>query len=246
MAFPRDLYLTDEYLTKNPTWDAQDSPWKAAWVAQLLAVAGIEPASICEVGCGAGGVLAELRRTYPKAKLTGFDIAPAASTFWPRWRDRDIEFQLGDFLASNDQHYDVVLALDVVEHVHDPFDFLARLQHAGSHFVFHFPLDLSALNVFLETPLLRQRHTVGHIHYFTKSLALALLRDTGYQVLDVRYSDAAWLGPSRGWKQKLAALPRRILQSIHKELGVRLLGGQTLFVVAKAEGPTSPQLPTRS
>jgi SAM-dependent methyltransferase len=234
MPLPADLYLTDEYLTNNPTWDTEDSPWKADWVARILAESGIRPESLCEVGCGAGRILAELRRVYPEARLSGFDIAPAASGFWAQWADLKIDLRVGDFFTLNDRRYDVVLALDVVEHVHDPFDFLARLRAHGSAFVFHFPLDLSALSLIRETPLLRQRQTVGHIHYFTRGLALALLRETGYRVLEWRYSDCAWRGRSRGWKQSLAAWPRRLIQGINKDLGARMLGGQTLFVLADA------------
>jgi SAM-dependent methyltransferase len=239
MPLPADLYLTDEYLTNNPTWDSEDSPWKAAWVARILDEAGIRPVSICEVGCGAGRVLAELRRRYPEARLSGFDIARAASRFWPQWAGLKIDFQVGDFLTLNDRRHDVVLVLDVVEHVHDPFDFLARLREQGSAFVFHFPLDLSVLNLLRETSLLRQRQQVGHVHYFTRSLALALLQETGYRVLKWQYSDCAWRGPSRGWKPGLAAWPRRLIQGINKDLGARILGGQTLFVLADAAHPAA-------
>lgn len=32
------------------------------------------------------------------------------------------------------------------------------------------------------------RRSVGHIHYFTKETALALLEDTGYRVIDHGYT----------------------------------------------------------
>ena len=111
----------------------------------------------------------------------------------------------------------------------------------GTWFVFHFPLDLSALSVLRERPILRQRAEVGHIHYFTRALALALLEDVGFRVRHWRYSDAAWRGPSRGWKQRIGALPRRLLQGIHKEWGVRALGGQTLFVLADTSPDREPR-----
>ena len=64
-------YLTDEYVNQNPSWDMEDSPWKAALVTQVLRDHALSPASICEVGCGAGLVLAELRKQYPGAGLFG-------------------------------------------------------------------------------------------------------------------------------------------------------------------------------
>lgn len=55
--------------------------------------------------------------------------------------------------------------------------------------------DLSALSVLREKPLLNQRHNVGHIHYFTRNLALSLLRECGYEVTLWHYSGAAFQSP---------------------------------------------------
>jgi len=78
------------------------------------------------------------------------------------------------------------------------------------------------------------RTKVGHIHYFTKRLALALLEDCGYDMLKWCYTGAAFTSPQRTWKLKLASLPRRLAYSMSKDWGVRFLGGETLMVVARA------------
>lgn len=112
----RERYTSGAYLASNPTWDQEDSPWKARLVAQMLADAGLQPQSIADVGCGAGAVLHALRGVFPAARLVGFDIAPAASRFWPQHASANIDFRLGEFAApSADETYDVILALDVIE-----------------------------------------------------------------------------------------------------------------------------------
>jgi SAM-dependent methyltransferase len=236
MPAPSDKYLTSDYLRQNPTWDLGDSPWKAAKVIDILTAKGCKPRSICEVGCGAGGVIAELRRVFPDTELFGYDIAPDAARFWSQHMSANINFKIGDFFELNKRTYDVLLLLDVIEHLQNPFDFVARLRNYANLFVFHFPIDLSAINVLREQPLLSSRLKVGHIHYFTKGLALALLEECGYDILDWHYTGAAFTSPKRNWRTRLASLPRRMAYAVNKDWGVRLLGGETLMVLVRAGG----------
>lgn len=234
MVLPFEAYKSGEYLAKNPTWDMEDSPWKAAHVARILKDAGIAPSTLCEVGCGAGRVLEALAGQFPECELFGFDIAPQAASFWKGIDNPRIHLRVGDFFQlDRAPHYDALLLLDVLEHVADPHDFLARIRGSAEHFVFHFPLDLSASAVLREQPLLHVRRKVGHIHYFTRGLALELLRECGFEVVESRYTGAAFNAPQRTLKTKLAQLPRRIAYALNKEWGVRLLGGETLMVLAR-------------
>jgi SAM-dependent methyltransferase len=228
-------YCGADYLRKNPSWDSEDSPWKAGKVCDLLAAHGVRPESIVDIGCGAGNVLAELRHTFPAARLSGYDIAPDAERFWASHRASGIELSVGDFTTAPIRRYDLLLALDVLEHLQDPIAFLARIRGHAKHYVFHIPLDLSAASVLRETPLLHVRRKVGHVHYYTRGLALALLEDCGYRVVDARYTGAAFTAPQRGWKARLAQLPRRMAFALNQDWGARLLGGETLMVLATSE-----------
>lgn len=230
----RQRYLGTQYAERNPTWDLEDSPWKARQVLRLIQAQGLGPRQVVEVGCGAGAVLAELRSALPDAELHGYDIAPGAERFWAQHASANIDFTLGDFLEVNRVHYDLLLLLDVIEHITDPFDFLGKLRPHAEHFILHIPLDLSAASVLRESPLLFVRRKVGHIHYFTKGLAFELLEECGYIVIDWFYTGAAFAGPQRTWKTKLASLPRRLAYAINKDAGVRLLGGETLMVLAES------------
>lgn len=227
-------YLSDDYVAKNPTWDMEDSQWKAERVAALLADAGIRPGKICEVGCGAGRILAALAEAYPQATLTGYDIAPAAARFWAHIDVARIKLSVGDFFVMDKDRYDVILLLDVLEHVADPHAFLNGLRGRSDYLVVHFPLDLSALSVLRETPLLQVRRKVGHIHYFTRNLALELMNESGFDVIDHRFTGAAFSAPQATLKTRLAQIPRRLLAAVNRDFGARLLGGETLMVLARA------------
>lgn len=233
-----DKYTSGNYFENNPTWDLEDSDWKANKILSMLNRAHIDPSSICEIGCGAGGVLARLRSFFHLTELYGYDISPDAARFWPRHSSLNIDFKLGDFLSLNKRTYDVILLIDLIEHLNDPCSFLISIRRFAKFFVFHIPLDLSAFTVIREEPLLKARRKVGHIHYFTKNIAMELLHESGYQVQCWNYSGAAFTSPKRCFKTQLAALPRSLLYALNKDLGVRIFGGETLFVLASADDRT--------
>lgn len=228
-------YLGGEYLDHNPAWDMADSPWKAAKIIALLQKNSIAPESFCEVGCGAGEVLGSLKKTFPNARFTGYDIAPDAEKFWTDLRRSGIGLHIGDFFLQNDQNYDLILLIDVLEHIADPHQFLIGVKPFANQIVLHFPLDLSVLSILREKPLLHVRRKVGHIHYFTKGLAFELLEECGLEVIDWQYTEAAFNTPKSGWKTRIARLPRRIAYTLNKDAGVRLLGGETLMVLVRSK-----------
>jgi len=233
---PARFYIDGGYARQNPDWDRADAQWKADQVVRLLAAGKLAPRSVLEVGCGSGAVLGALRAALPKADLEGWDIAPDASRFWPQ--QPDVVFTQGDILEAPASRHEVLLLLDVIEHVANPHDFLLRLAARAEHVVLHIPLDLSAASVLRETPLLGQRHQVGHIHYFTRGLALELLRECGYEVLQARFT-GAHLRRRHSAAGRAASLVRRATFALlGRETGVRLLGGDTLIVLARAPRAT--------
>ena len=231
-----DKYTDGTYLRNSGAWHREDSEWKAMLVQSILKVNNIEHGAICELGCGSGDVLRYLRKLFPFEKLYGYDISPQVTQFWVvpmNSRGDDIAFQLGDFHSINNIYYDVLLMLDVFEHVRDPFSFLEESHAHAKNFVFHIPLDLSALAVARKMPLLHARRTVGHLHSYTKDLAIETLTDCGYKIIDWRYTGAFSNSPNRSWKTRLASVPRRLLCALDKDLGVRILGGETLLILAE-------------
>ncbi|RHX90859.1 class I SAM-dependent methyltransferase [Leptospira stimsonii] len=233
-------YLDGSYIKNNPNWDREDSPWKAEKVDSILKKFKIEPKSICEIGCGTGDTLAYLGNKYPFSKLVGYDVSPQLRSFWnsivknPSYRNR-IKFYLGDFVSLNKRKHDVLLMLDVFEHVRDPFTFLENASKCAEFFVFHIPLDLSVISVLRNTPLMNVRHKVGHLHFYNKDLALETLIDSGFEILHWAYTRASLTSPNRSLKTKLMSIPRYLLYLINKDIGVRIFGGETLIVLAKAK-----------
>ncbi|EMO53359.1 class I SAM-dependent methyltransferase [Leptospira noguchii] len=233
-------YIDGTYLEKNPIWDREDSPWKVKHVNSVLQKFDIKPKSICEIGCGPGDNLIHMNKIFPTSQLFGFDISPQLRSFWKEnlknnLTNGNLKFCLGDFHKVNKKKYDLIMMLDVFEHVRDPFTFLENSIKFATYFIFHIPLDLSAMSVLRNIPLLDVREKAGHLHYYTKDLALETLKDSGYEILYWKYTQASLSSPNRSLKTKLMSIPRTVFYSIHKDLGVRLLGGETLMVLATAK-----------
>ncbi len=227
------IYSDGTYLDNNPNWHQEDSPWKAGHIANVLRRQGIRPSTICEIGCGAGEIVCSLAREFGDGvKFSGYDISPQAFEICGKKQGKNVRFfQMN--LLDEDIRFDVVLAIDVFEHVEDYFGFLRKLRSKGEYKIFHIPLDLSVQSVLRGSPIMKKRASVGHLHYFTEETALATLRDTGYEVLSHCFTSGALELPQRSWKARLMKLPRKLLFSLNPTLAVRLLGGFSLLVLAK-------------
>jgi len=216
-------------LEKNRTWHTEDSPWKAEQVAGILHDNHISFETMVEVGCGAAQILVELRKVFPHAYFSGYDISHDVQRFWHDLPS-NISVSNTDFMTS-DNFYDVLLVIDVIEHVRDYMGFLEALLPRARFQVFHIPLELSAQSILRDVPM-RTRMTVGHLHYFSMTTALATLKDCGYQIIDWKYTNTS-LDRASTKKAKVLNLLRRPLFRLAPEFITRLIGGWGLLVLTE-------------
>jgi len=230
----KNIYTTGEYFKNNPTWDVEDSSWKAKQIMKIIKDNKIEPHSICEIGCGAGEILYQLySQMSSNVFFSGYEISPQAFELCQqRKRDR-VQFYLKDLPENEKIFSDIVLAIDVFEHVEDYLGFLRKLREKGLYKIFHIPLDLSVQTILRGSPIIKARQSVGHIHYFTKETAIATLIDAGYEIIDYFYTAGSIDLPIRSFKSFLARLPRKIIYKLNKDVAVRILGGYSLMVLTK-------------
>ncbi len=222
-----------DYYEKNPTWHEEDSPWKAQQVLRMIKKNNLPVEKICEVGCGAGEILNQLHKQLTTTEFEGYEVSPDAFTIAkPKEKER-LSFYLQDFIAAGKDGYDILLAIDLIEHLEAKFTFLRNFKYKGTYKIFHFPLDLSAQSVLRNSPLNHKREKVGHVHYYTKDLALVTLRETGYEILDWYYTGSSIDLTSASLPSKVAKIPRKLLFKLFPDFTVRLLGGYSLLVLAR-------------
>jgi len=227
------MYEDGTYLEHSHTWHQEDSPWKAKHIAELLRRNNVMAESICEIGCGGGEILNCLAGEFGKRlKCYGYEISPQAFGICSQKESENLHFFLKDAL-SEEESFDVAMAIDVFEHVEDYLGFLRKMKTKATFKVFHIPLDLSVQTVLRMSPILGQRAAWGHLHYFTKETALASLRDTGYEIVDCVFTKSAIELPNRNWKETLLKWPRRLLYFVHKDIAARVLGGFSLLVLTR-------------
>jgi SAM-dependent methyltransferase len=227
-------YMSGNYLEKNPLSHTEESPWKAEQVMRLLNRQKIVPRTICDVGCGAGEVLRQLQlRLGGDFEMLGYDVSPQAIELCQSRANEKLRFLLGDITKVSERFFELILVLDVIEHLEDYFSLLRNIKERALYKVFQIPLDLSIQTIVRATPLLKDREKYGHIHYFNKEIALQLLIDVGYQIIDYFYTAVALDLPSSNFRNVLMRIPRRLIYAINMDMAVRLLGGYRLLILTK-------------
>lgn len=225
------IYQDGTYLKNNQAWHAEDSSWKAKHITTILHNNNVNPRNICEVGCGAGEILKQLSGIYKNTDFVGYELSPQAFKLCKERESERIKYYLENIFEQN-AFYEVLLCIDVFEHVEDYMGFLKALKTKSTFKIFHIPLDVSVLAV-LRLAMISARQRVGHLHYFTRETALATLEDCGYEIVDSFYTTSFFDFPPKTLKAKVARWPRKIVFDMSPDLGVRLLGGCSLLVLAK-------------
>ncbi len=229
-----ERYLDGSYASHVPDWHVGESPWKARHALAMLRKNGLALESVCEVGCGAGEALRLIQEGLPAScQLTGYDISPQAIELARTRENARLRFVQGDVTALAGQRFDLTLVLDVVEHLEDYFTFLRALRPLGTHALFMFPLDLSAQSILRPGGLLYTRREYGHLHYFTKEVILALLAETGYEVVDWEYALESVEQSTNAPRRRVLSLPRRIAYALNRDVAAHLLGGSRFLALAR-------------
>ncbi|MGZ3624420.1 MAG: class I SAM-dependent methyltransferase [Ktedonobacteraceae bacterium] len=228
------IYISGDYQERNPSWHIEESPWKARQVIRMLRNDHIDPKIICEVGCGAGEVLFQLQKYMnDKCLFWGYDISPQAFELSKGKTNARLKFKLGDIRKEKDTFFDAILLMDVIEHLEDYYGFLRDVRPMSHYKILHIPLDLSVQTVLRRSGLSNVRLSYGHLHYFTKEIALQMLTDVGYDVIDYCYTARSLEIPSKDIKRNLMKLPRKLLSVVDKDMAARILGGWSLLVLAQ-------------
>ncbi|MGE5334450.1 MAG: class I SAM-dependent methyltransferase [Nitrososphaerota archaeon] len=229
-----DIYRSGAYADMAPTWHIEESRAKAREIERLLRRHRLALHTICEVGCGAGEVLRQLqRRLPPDCELSGYDISPQAIQLAQPRANEHLHFHLGDFRTADANTYDLLLVLDVLEHLENYFLFLRDLRARAAYKVFFFPLDLSVQSVIRPHGLLHTRDAYAHLHYFTRETALRALEDTGYTICDAVYTADALDSPTEELGRRLLKWPRKVAFALNQDFAAHLLGGYRLLVLAR-------------
>jgi ubiquinone/menaquinone biosynthesis C-methylase UbiE len=134
-------------------------------------LAGLAPRRILEIGVGEGHVMSRVRERFPGVPLVGVDLPDEALR--DEWREQDLACMFGDAttLPFPDDSFDLVLAIEVLEHVPTPDAALAELSRVCSGtFVASVPFEpiWRAGNILRRRYVKQLGNTPGHVNHWTR------------------------------------------------------------------------------
>jgi ubiquinone/menaquinone biosynthesis C-methylase UbiE len=138
------------------------------------------PTSVLEAGVGEGEVSARLRRMYPSAQVVGVDLPDEGLA--AQWRRHGLVGLCADIvgLPFPSKTFDLVLAIEVLEHVPDPEAALAELARISrGHLVLSVPREplWRACNMARGKYLRAFGNTPGHIQHWSRRRFVDMVSD---------------------------------------------------------------------
>jgi ubiquinone/menaquinone biosynthesis C-methylase UbiE len=251
----KNLYLTDEYIKRNPSLDLEDHAWKICkiipFVDKSVNCLDKDEINLLDVGGGAGRILNELSAYIEgnyglKVNKLALDLSPGMLEIQKK-KNPDLRKALNEDIRQaslDDKEVDITLMIDVLEHVPTPNEALEELKRISQFVIFKVPLDhnlLSWVSNLMSKGKTRKLmvETVGHINvYNVKELVYQVEKHVG-QILNSSFMNsseyiqtAEYYKGKRSMKGKLNDLFARYVFMLSPEL-CSLLFGDFLMMLVK-------------
>jgi len=203
--YAQNLYLTDEYVTKNPSLHQEDSPWKMGKITPLIDkfmnYFGKHEVNVLDVGGGAGLILKAVGGYIEKSfgvKVNKFalDLSPRMLKIQKK-TNSDLKEAINEDIRKTSlsaKEIDLTLLIDVLEHIPNPIEALKEVGRISGFVILKVPLEDNLTRriwnfVNLGKPRQLRIETIGHINnYNFGSLRQHVEKYTG-QMLDFYYTN---------------------------------------------------------
>jgi len=149
------------------------------------------PASLLDVGCGEGVLTQRWAAQLAPARVVGIDLDdPLLAAEWERHAAPNLTYvaQRAERLPFADGEFDLVTAIEVLEHVPDPAHTIAEMARcAARHVLVSVPREplWRALNLARGAYWRQLGNTPGHVNHFSKAAIVSLCARHG-EVIETR------------------------------------------------------------
>lgn len=173
----------DKYASTNPIEQRMMRGFFAAFDGFL---AGIHPRRVLEIGVGEGIVTSRVIERFPGVPVIGLDLPD--EDLVAEWQSRDLSCAFGDasHLPFPDDAFDLVMAIEVFEHLPDPPAAMAELARVCSgSLIASVPFEpIWRIGNMARGRYLRDLgNTPGHVNHWT-GRGFAALVSTSFEVTD--------------------------------------------------------------
>jgi 2-polyprenyl-3-methyl-5-hydroxy-6-metoxy-1,4-benzoquinol methylase len=178
----------DKYGSSNPMVRRMMAGFEAELDA-LLALAN--PESVLDVGCGEGVLVHRWARLSPQRQLVGVDLEEQSiQAGWQEHVAPNLQYRLAraEELPFGDSEFDLVSAIEVLEHVRDPLGTLREMKRcARCHLLVSVPREplWRAMNLARGAYWGALGNTPGHLNHWSRRAFVELLGTHG-DVVEVR------------------------------------------------------------
>jgi SAM-dependent methyltransferase len=168
---------------RHAAWRELGARGKADHVVSLCAELTLPVASVAEVGCGDGALLAELSRRGFGESLAGFEISEAALELaQARAMPRVVRLEVFDgvSLPVEDGAFDLGVLSHVLEHVSQPLRLLRETARACRALIVEVPLERNASGG--RAVKRSSSEAIGHVQALDRAAVRRLVSDAGLRV----------------------------------------------------------------
>ena len=176
----------------------------------LLDLISTDAKSILEFGCGEA-TLGQALKKRQRCRVVGIELDPAAAAIAQKRIDAVYRADVREIVSILDERFDWIVGGDIVEHLDEPWSFLAELRDVaapGGRLLLSIP---NIANASVISDLLRGRFDyvymgltcVGHLRFFTRQSIEDMLTIAGWTVERIAPQD---FGVTTARKQLLGAL----------------------------------------
>jgi 2-polyprenyl-3-methyl-5-hydroxy-6-metoxy-1,4-benzoquinol methylase len=190
----------DKYGSKNPVVRRLVGGFERS-LDELLAQA--KPGSVLDVGCGEGVLTARWAQQLDPGRVVGIDLAdPKLEAEWASRARPNLEFRatVGETLPFSDCEFDLVAAIEALEHIPDAESTIAEMARVAAHSLLvsvpNEPL-WRVLNVARGAYLRDLGNTPGHVNHWSRRAFVKLL---------ARYGEVAAVRSPFPWTMVLVAV----------------------------------------
>ena len=178
----------DKYGSTNPFVRRMMDGFERA-LDELFTAAG--PSSLLDVGCGEGVLVYKWAQRLAQARVVGIDLEePSIQKGWEERTAPNLDYRVmrAENLPFADGEFDLVTAIEVLEHVPDPEHTLAEMARCGErHLLVSVPREplWRMLNMARGAYLSELGNTPGHLNHWSKRSFVKLLSRYG-EIAEVR------------------------------------------------------------